>query len=141
MRRLLPLFALALAALFLAACGGDSQEEALENVCNAGDDIEQRVDNLASLTILTASAEEIEEDLNAISDDVETIKDSAGDLREDEREAVDEAAQSLESTVDTSLSEIGGSQSLEDVATGIESAIGQLGSSVQALFTPIDCPQ
>lgn len=62
-------------------------------------------------------------------------------LREDEREVVDEAAQSLESTVDTSLSKIGRSQSLENVATGIESAIGQLGSSVQALFTPIDCPQ
>jgi hypothetical protein len=41
-------------------------------------------------------------------------------LREDEREAVDEAAQSLESTVDTSLSKIGRSQSLENVATGIE---------------------
>jgi ElaB/YqjD/DUF883 family membrane-anchored ribosome-binding protein len=141
MPRLLPVFALALAALFLAACGGDSEEEATEKVCNAANDIEQRVDNLASLTIVTASADQIEEDLNAIGDDLETIKDSAGDLREDERNEVDEAAQSLESTVDESLNEIGQSQSLEDVATGTESAIAQLGSSTQALFAPIDCPE
>jgi hypothetical protein len=137
----LPLVAVALAALFLAACGGDSEEEATEKICNAADDIEQRVDNLASLTIVTASADQIEGDLNAIGDDLETIKDSAGDLREGERDQVEDAAQSLESTVDESLSELGQSQSLGDAATGIESAIGQLGSSIQALFTPIDCPE
>ncbi len=141
MRLPLPLVAVALAALFLAACGGDSEEEATEKICNAADDIEKRVGNLASLTIVTASADQIEEGLNAIGDDLETIKDSAGDLRESERNEVDEAAQSLESTVDESLNEIGQSQSLEDAAQGIESAIAELGSSIGALLTPIDCPE
>ena len=136
-----PETSLALTALFLAACGGDSEEEATEKICNAANDIEQRVGDLASLSIVTASADQIEEDLNAIGDDLETIKDSAGDLREDERNEVDEAAQSLESTVDGSLSEIGQSQSLEDAAQGVESAIGELGTSIQALLTPIDCPE
>ncbi len=148
-RRLLPLFAVALAALLLVACGGDSEEEALEKVCNAADDIEQRVNDLATLTVATASAEQVEEDLNAIGEDLETIKDSAGDLRESERNEVEEAAQSLESTVDESLSEIGEGQSLEGPATEVfgaidrpeqlESALGPLRSSIQALLTPIDC--
>ncbi len=73
----------------------------------------------------------------------------AGNLRESERNEVEEAAQSLESTVDESLSEIGEGQSLEDPATEVfgaidrpeqlESALGPLRSSIQALLTPIDC--
>jgi archaellum component FlaC len=141
MRPLLSLVAVALAALVLAACGGDTQEEATEKVCDAAADMEQRVDGLASLAIVTASPDQIEEDLNAIGDDLETIKDSAGDLREDERNEVDEAAQSLESTVDEFLSEIGQSESLADAAQGIESAGARLGTSIQALIAPIDCPE
>jgi archaellum component FlaC len=141
MRRLTAILALAASALLIAACGGDSEEEALEKVCNAADDIEQQVGELSSLTLSTASIEGIEDSLNTIGEDLNTIDESLGDLREDEADQVEEAAQSLESTADTALNELGESQSLQQAGKSIERAFADLGTATQQLFASIDCPQ
>ncbi len=141
MKRLIPILALALSAILIAACGGDSEEEALEKVCNAADDIEQQVQNLSSLTLATVTTDEVESSLNAIGEDLDQISDSLGDLREEESDKVEEAVQSLESTVDETAEEVGQSQSLQEAGQNIEQAFTDLGAAAQQLFEPIDCPQ
>lgn len=141
MRRLLPLLLLLAVALLLAACGGDSEEEAEENVCNAADDIEAEVESLTSLTLTTASVDGIESSLNAIEDDLNTIDENLGDLREDERGQVEDAYDSLKSTAETALDEVGTSQSIADVQKNLEQSFNELATAAKDLFAPIDCPQ
>ena len=94
LRKLLFILALGAAAAFVGACGGGDgdqddgptqaeleaqmQEEALVSVCAAAQDIEQRVGDLASLSILNVSLSEIEEDLGAIGADEEAGADEPG---------------------------------------------------------------
>ncbi|MGI9557959.1 MAG: hypothetical protein ACR2N5_08465 [Solirubrobacterales bacterium] len=141
-KRIVILLAFAIPAVVFVACGESEEEkqaQAQENVCTAAEEIEQTVGDLLGLTIVTASADQIEEDLNSISDNVETIADNAGDLRESERSEVEDSAEALGSTVETSLDEVGQSQSLEEAADQVGQGFSDLGSSVQALLAPIDC--
>lgn len=146
---------LAAAAVVLVACGGDdddepqgptpaeiqaeTQEAALADVCTAALDIEERVGELASVSILSASLGDVQGDLTAIGKDVATIADSAGGVRESERDDVQQAAESLESSVTSSVDAISDVQSIPVAAAEIALAVGQIGGSVEQLLAPIDC--
>ncbi|MGI9557960.1 MAG: hypothetical protein ACR2N5_08470 [Solirubrobacterales bacterium] len=121
-----------------AAAQEEQEAEAVASICTAAEDIEQRVGDLASLSILDSSLDEIQEDVSAIADDVGTIVENAPDLRASERGEIAGAVETLESSLGA-IQEIGDGGSIAAAASLITGGFSELGSSVGDLLAPLDC--
>ena len=82
-------------APLLVACGESDEEKAQNAVCDARADIEKRVNDLAGLTITTASIEQVTNNLEAIRDDLEKIASDQKDLEPERRQEVEEGGEAL----------------------------------------------
>jgi hypothetical protein len=132
--------AVALAAVSLAACGGDSKsDKAMTQVCDARADISKQVDTLKGTTITTASLSQIQTSLKAIGDDLTKIKTARGNLDGDRKSQVDQANKDFESQVKTTFSDLGKSTSVSEAQTQLQQAFQGLASSYQQTFGKLDC--
>ncbi len=135
------------AALLLAsvvavgACGDDesSAEKAQNQVCDARADIQKQVDELSQLTLSTATTDGIEQNLQAIKDDLGKIKDAQGDLNADRKQEVESATQQFTSEVDSVVKGVGSSTSLDQAASQLSSAFDDLAQSFKQTLSPINC--
>ena len=130
---------LAIAAFGVGACGESDQEKAQNQVCDARADIKKQVDELSSLTVSTATVDGIEQNLNAIKDDLKKMKDAEGDLDDQRKQEVESATQVFGSQVESILSDVGSSTSLSAAASQLQSSLAQLGKSYQQALAPIEC--
>src|SRR4051794_28258199 len=131
----------ALAAAALAGCGGQSsQGQAQSKVCDARADIAKQVDSLQALAPQTFSVETARSSLQAIRQDLSTIKDAQGDLNDDRRKQVQDANQAFASQVRTLAGQVvGGSLSTADAKTQITSAFDQLAGTYRQTLAKVDC--
>jgi uncharacterized protein YjbJ (UPF0337 family) len=130
----------ALAALVLTAgCGESGEDQALADVCAARDSITKQVDELASLTITTATTQKVSQGLEAIRDDVSTIRDSMGELADDRRAEVQAANDEFAGAVRQTVRELGTTVSAEDASSQIKGAVDELKSSYRSAFGQLDC--
>src|SRR4029453_13586546 len=81
----------------LGACGESDQEKAQNRVCDARDDIQKHVDDLAGLTVTSASIDQVTNNLKGIADDLRKIADERSNLSDDQRKDVEQAAKRFES--------------------------------------------
>ena len=130
---------LAIAAFGVSACGESDQEKAQNQACDARADIEKQVDELTSLTLSTATVDGVKENLNAIKDDLQKMKDAEGDLDGQRKLEVESATQVFGSEVQSILSDVGSGTSLSAAASQLRSALEQLGKSYQQTLAPLDC--
>ena len=138
-RRAIVLLASLLAALPVA-CGESEEEKAQERVCDARADIEKRVDNLADLTITSASIDEVTNNLTAIRDDLEKIAAEREELAPEQRDAVDQAAKRFRSELETAAKDVvSGTASGEEAGARIGAALDQLAKSFREAYGPVDC--
>jgi hypothetical protein len=138
-RRTIAILALLSAAL-LVACGESEEEKAQDRVCDARADIEKRVDDLAGLTITTASIDDVTNNLKAIRDDLEKIAAERNDLAPEQRAAVDQAAKSFRSELETAAKDVvSGAASGEEAGARIGSAVDDLAKSFREAYGPVDC--
>jgi chromosome segregation ATPase len=122
------------------ACGESEEEKAQDRVCDARADIEKRVDNLADLTITSASIDKVTNNLKAIRDDLETIAAERDDLAPEQRDAVDQAAKSFQTELETAAKDVvSGAASGEEAGARIGSALDQLATSFREAYGPVDC--
>jgi hypothetical protein len=122
------------------ACGESEEEKAQDRVCDARADIEKRVDDLAGLTITTASIEDVTNNLQAIRDDLETIAGERDDLAPDQGDAVDQAAKSFQTELETAAKDVvSGAASGDEAGARIGSALDDLGKSFREPYGPVDC--
>ena len=129
-----------LSAALLVACGESEEEKAQDRVCDMRADIEKRVDDLAGLTITTASIEDVTNNLKAIRDDLETIAAERGDLAPEQRDAVEQAANNFRSELETVGKDVvSGTASGEEAGARIGSALDQLAQSFRKAYGPVDC--
>jgi chromosome segregation ATPase len=132
-----------LASLFAAlpvACGESEEEKAQDRVCDARADIQERVDDLAGLTITTASIEDVTNNLKAIRDDLEKIAAEREDLAPEQRDAVDQAAKSFRSELETAAKDVAsGAASGEQAGARIGAALDDLAKSFREAYGPVDC--
>jgi predicted nucleic acid-binding Zn-ribbon protein len=132
-----------LASLFAAlpvACGESEEEKAQDRVCDARADIEKRVDDLAALTITSASIDEVTNNLKAIRDDLEKIAAEREDLAPEQRDAVDQAAKRFRSELETAAKDVvSGAASGEEAGARIGAALDDLAKSFRDASGPLDC--
>jgi Rad3-related DNA helicase len=132
-----------LASLFAAlpvACGESEEEKAQDRVCDARADIEKRVDDLAGLTITSASIDEVTNNLKAIRDNLEKIAAEREDLAPEQRDAVDQAAKRFRSELETAAKEVvSGTASGEEAGARIGAALDDLAKSFRDAYGPLDC--
>jgi Tfp pilus assembly protein PilP len=135
---LLLLWAVGLALVF-AACGKSAEEEAKDDVCDARADIQKQVADLQSLTTGTATTDQISSDLNAIKDDFTKISDAQDDLDDPRKQQVQKANETFRSQLDSLVSDLGTSQSLEQSAQKLRTDIADLAAAYKQSLAPIDC--
>jgi hypothetical protein len=135
---------LVLAALLgpaaLAACGESDEEKAQNAVCDARADIEERLDDLAELTITSASIDQVTNNLEAIRDDLQKIADQQGDLEPERREEVEQAGKKFRSELGKTAEDlISGATSGEEAGARARSSLQDLANSLQTAYEPVNC--
>jgi cell pole-organizing protein PopZ len=138
-RRAIVILTSLLAALPVA-CGESEEEKAQDRVCDARADIEKRVDNLADLTITSASIDKVTNNLKAIRDDLEQIAAEREDLAPEQQDAVDQAAKRFRSELETAAKDVvSGAASGEEAGARIGAALDDLAKSFRGAYGPVDC--
>jgi uncharacterized protein YjbJ (UPF0337 family) len=127
------------AALAIGACGESKEDKAKKAVCDARADISKQVDQLKSLTITTATTDDVQQSVRAINSDLSKIKDAQGDLSDDRRQQVEAATKTFTSQVQSIIESVGSSTSVRDAATRLTSATQQLATAYEQSLAPIDC--
>jgi major membrane immunogen (membrane-anchored lipoprotein) len=135
------MFTLVLASgALLVACGESDEEKAQNNVCDARADIQQRVDDLAGLTVTSVSIDRVTNNLDAIGDDLQTIADERENLAPDQRQAVEEAGQQFRTEVEATAQDVvSGAASGEEAGERIGAALDDLAKSFSDAYGPVDC--
>jgi chromosome segregation ATPase len=124
----------------LVACGKSEEEKAQDRVCDARADIQKRVDDLAGLTITTASIEDVTNNLKAIREDLEKIAAEREDLAPEQRAAVEQAAKRFRSELETAAKDVvSGAASGEEAGARVGSALDDLAKSFREAYGPVDC--
>jgi chromosome segregation ATPase len=132
---------IAAAVMALPACGDDESdaEKAQNQVCDARADIEKQVKELGNLDLATATRDQIQQNLNAIKDDLGKMKDAESDLNADRRRQVESATNTFQASVDDVASGLGESKSLSSAVTQFQNSLRELQNSYQQALAPIDC--
>jgi Tfp pilus assembly protein PilP len=125
--------------LALAGCGGSDEDDAMAAVCSARDGIAKQVDELESLTLTTATTSQVTEGMQAISDDLTTIRDNREKLSDDRRDEVQAANDAFAGQVKDLAGTIGRTVSIEGATAQLESSLKQLAASYRDTFGQIDC--
>jgi len=129
-----------LLAALPVACGESEEEKAQNTVCDARADIQKRVDDLAALTITSASIDDVTSNLKAIRDDLEKIAAEREDLTPEQRREVEQAAKSFRSELETTAKDVvSGAASGEEAGARIGSALDELAKSFRQAYGPVDC--
>jgi chromosome segregation ATPase len=129
-----------LLAVLPVACGESEEEKAQNRVCDTRADIEKRVDDLAALTITTASIEDVTSNLAAIRDDLKEIAAEREDLAPEQREQVEQAARTFRSELETAARDVlSGAASGEEAGARVGSALDALAKSFREAYGPLDC--
>jgi hypothetical protein len=139
--RAIPLLAALLGSAALAASCGESDEEKAQNaVCDARADIQQHVDELADLTITSASIDQVTNNLKAIRDDLGKIAEQQDDLDPDRQQEVEQAGKQFRSELGEVAGDVvAGTTSGEEAGTRVSSALDGLAKSFKQAYGPVDC--
>jgi ABC-type sulfate transport system substrate-binding protein len=130
---------LVLAVAGVAACGQSKSDKAHGQVCDARDDIQKQVKELQGLTITTATADQIRENLQAIQSDLTTISKASGNLSDERRKEVQAANDAFTAKIAQIGQQLASSLSLEGAATQAKAALDQLAASYRSTFGQVDC--
>lgn len=134
---------LAAVAFALGACGGDdgeSPEQRAQNaVCTARDDIATQVDRLSSLTVTTATVDQVRSGLTAIANDLQTIADQQPELSSERRSEVEQATRTFADEVAGIVSDIGRSLSISGAQRQLSQALSQLRDAYRRSLAQVDC--
>ena len=125
--------------LLVAGCGNSEEDDAQAAVCSARDDIAKEVEQLKSLTLTTATTSQVSDGLEAIRNDLTTIRKSREKLSDARRKEVDAANDAFADQIRTLAGTVGRTESVEGAATELKASLDQLATSYRDSFGRIDC--
>jgi Tfp pilus assembly protein PilP len=125
--------------LVLAGCGSSEEDDAMAAVCSARDGIAKQVDELRSLTLATATTDQVTESVQAIRDDLSTIRENREQLSDDRREEVQAANDAFAGQVRELAGTVGRSVSAEGAKEQLKGSLEQLAAGYRSTFGQIDC--
>ena len=128
-----------LLAVLALGCGQSKEDKAKSQVCDARADLQKQVDQLARLTVATATVDGIKANLQAIRDDLRKIGEAQGDLSSARKQQVQEANKKFTSDLENIKSNLATNLSASDAKTQLQSAFKSLGASYRASFAQVDC--
>ena len=130
---------LATAALVAAGCGESDEDKAKTQVCDARADLKEQVDDLGNLSLANATVDGVKGNLDAIKNDLQKMTDAQGDLDDTRKEEVEQATQQFASEVNSIVTSLGSTTSLNSAANQLEAAFQELATSYEQSFSKIDC--
>jgi hypothetical protein len=134
------LIAVLLIPLLLAAgCGESQEEQASATVCGARDDIAKHVDQLKGLTVTTGTTSQVKSGLQAIRDDLSTIRQTQDQLADDRRQEVQAANAAFADQVRELAGAVGRTISVEGATAELKSSLNQLATTYRNTFGELDC--
>jgi hypothetical protein len=135
---LVPIALLAMMGSVLSGCGSDDGDDqsAQEKYCEAGESLRASVESLLSLDVVATGTDGLEDALNQVVEDAETMKDNATEAAADEVDALEQAVESAS----TALEELGGEITAAN-ASAVLASLDAISSSASALYATLDdCP-
>ena len=132
-------YILATAALVAAGCGESDEDKAKTQVCDARADLKEQVDELGNLSLADATVDGVKGNLDAIKNDLQTMTDAKGDLDDTRKEEVEQATQQFTSEVNSIVTSLGSTTSLNSAANQLEAAFQELATSYEKTLSKIDC--
>jgi uncharacterized phage infection (PIP) family protein YhgE len=133
------LIGLLLAALAVAACGESKADKAQQQVFDARADISKQVDELKGLTVTTATASGVRENVTTIQDNLKKITSAQDTLSDDRRSEVKAATDKFASTVTSIAKGLRSDLSLSEAGSQLTQAAQQLGAAYADSLGRIDC--
>jgi Tfp pilus assembly protein PilP len=128
-----------LTPVLLGGCGSSEEDDAQAAVCAARDDIAKEVEQLQSLTVTTATTSQVSDGLQAIRDELTTIRESRDKLSDDRRKELQAANDAFAAQIRELAGTVGRSVSVEGAATELETSLDQLATSYRDSFGELDC--
>lgn len=120
--------------------GKESKEDkALQAVCDARADIQQRVNSLVTTQPSDFTLNGFKEDVAAIQADIKTIQDNEAELGVDRKQEVQQASQQFVSTIRSTAGSLLTSTSINDAQDKLQAAASDLATGYKAALEPIDC--
>ena len=128
-----------LATLALAGCGDSAEDDAQARVCDARDDISSQIDTLKGLTASTVTADAVTESVEAIRNDLDTIKTELPEVGDDFRAEAQAANDAFTTAVRDVAATVLRSTSVEEARAQLEAATSALTSAYEASLGEVDC--
>jgi len=142
-RRAIIVLALAAAGLTVAACGSSddepaasSAETARSQVCDARNDIQQQIDELSTSGLTVAG---VTSGLDAVKEDLGTIKDAQGELDDERKKQVRDATKSFEGELRSVAEDVASGFSLSGAKDELRTAVQKLADGYRSAFSRVDC--
>lgn len=115
------------------------EDKALQAICTSRADIQKRVESLASTTVTNFTLNGFKENVQAISNDVSTIRTNQSKVKPDRKQEIQAANQAFETAVTSTLKSLGTSLSISNAQDKLKTAGEQLISSYKTTLEPVDC--
>jgi hypothetical protein len=130
---------LAVVALAAAGCGESDEEQAQNAICDARGDIQASVDSLTSLTVETATADQIRSDVDTIRSGIDTIQENSDAVDEARRAEIRSAVETFGAEIQAIASGLASDLTIPDAQARFDSAKAQLRTAFDQSLARIDC--
>ena len=138
MRYRVALLGLLLPLAFATGCGESAQVKAEKTVCEGKQEIGTSVDSLKSMSLTTASASTVQNDIKGIEAGLQKVKGAQDQLSSSRRAAAEKANAQLSAEV-SSISHELTSLTLPQALTSVVTAGEKLAASYKTAFAPVEC--
>jgi hypothetical protein len=135
----LVMLVLVAAAALAAGCGESDADTAQAEICSARADIGQSVRDLQSLTPATATANQVQADVESIESGLTTIRDNVDHVDGAARAEIEAATDDFTAELNSIAKGVTSDQSLQGAQARARAARDQLAASYRSTIASIDC--